>query len=53
MTEIDRLTPSQRLKVVCFPRESRERGGKAAKLGLSDEQIPILIARDRNGETFK
>ena len=35
-----------------LPRPARERGGKAAKPGLSDEQIPVLIARDRNGETF-
>ena len=35
-----------------LPRPARERGGKAAKPGLSDEQIPVLIARHRNGETF-
>ena len=35
-----------------LPRPARERGGKAAKPGISDEQIPVLIARDRNGETF-
>ena len=35
-----------------LPRPARERGGKAAKPGLSVEQIPVLIARDRNGETF-
>lgn len=35
-----------------LPRPARERGGKAAKPGLSDEQIPVLIVRDRNGETF-
>jgi transposase-like protein len=32
-------------------RPSRKRGGKAAKRGLSAEQIPIIVARDRNGAT--
>ena len=31
-------------------RTARKRGGKAAKRGLSAEQVPILIARDRHGE---
>jgi transposase-like protein len=31
-------------------REARKRGGTAAKPGLSAEQIPILIARDRVGD---
>jgi hypothetical protein len=35
-----------------LPRPAWERGGKAAKLGFSVEQIAVLIARDRNGETF-
>ena len=35
-----------------LPRPSRARGGKAAKPGLSGEQIAVLIARDRHGETF-
>ena len=30
-----------------LPRAPRKRGGKAAKRGLSAEQIPVLIARDR------
>ena len=30
-------------------RASRRRGGKAAKRGLSFEQVPVLIARDRMG----
>jgi len=34
-----------------MPRPSRRRGGKASKRGLSAEQIPVLIARDRVGET--
>jgi transposase-like protein len=32
-------------------RAPRLRGGKASKQGLSDEQIPVLICRDRNGNT--
>jgi transposase-like protein len=34
-----------------MPRASRKRGSKAAKPGLSDEQIPVLICRDRSGIT--
>jgi transposase-like protein len=34
-----------------LPRKSRKRGGKSAKRGLSAEQIPIIVARDRNGAT--
>lgn len=30
----------------------RKRGGKAKKRGLSSEQIPVIIARDRNGQTL-
>ena len=32
-------------------RSARKRGGKASKRGLSDEQVPVLIARDRNQAT--
>lgn len=32
-------------------RPARKRGGKAQKPGLSAEQIPVLIARDRHGAT--
>lgn len=32
-------------------RKARRRGGKAAKRGLSDEQVPILVLRDRAGQT--
>ena len=32
-------------------RPARKRGGKAKKRGLSDEQVPVLIARDRNKTT--
>ncbi len=33
-------------------RAPRKRGGKAKKAGLSEEQIPILIVRDRHGATL-
>lgn len=32
-----------------LPRKARKRGGKAEKPGLSGEQTPVLIARDRYG----
>lgn len=32
-------------------RPARKRGGKASKRGLSDEQVPVLVARDRSGST--
>lgn len=32
-------------------RAPRKRGGKASQRGLSDEQIPVLICRDRAGST--
>jgi hypothetical protein len=35
-----------------LPRPSRRRGGKARKRGLSGEQVPVLIARDRHGHTL-
>jgi len=34
-----------------MPRKSRKRGGKSVKRGLSAEQIPVLVARDRQGAT--
>ena len=34
-----------------LPRPARKQGGSAAKRGLSDEQIPVLIARDRTTAT--
>ncbi len=34
-----------------LPRQSRKRGGKSAKRGLSAEQIPVIVARDRNDAT--
>ena len=33
------------------PSTPRRRGGKAAKRGLSDEQVPTLVLRDRFGQT--
>lgn len=32
-------------------RKARHRGGSAAKRGLSDEQEPVLVVRDRSGAT--
>jgi len=32
-------------------RAQRRRGGKAAQRGLSDQQVPILVLRDRFGQT--
>lgn len=32
-------------------RKPRRRGGGAAKRGLSKEQLPVLVARDRSGAT--
>ena len=34
-----------------MPRAPRKRGGKASKRGLSNEQIPVLVVRDRAGNT--
>lgn len=33
-------------------RKARKRGGTATKRGLSDEQIPVVVARDRSGATL-
>ncbi len=33
-------------------RAPRKRGGKSAKCGLSKEQIPVIVARDRSGATI-
>jgi transposase-like protein len=35
-----------------MPRSPRQRGGKAVKRGLSSEQIPVVVLRDRKGATF-
>jgi len=34
-----------------LPRKSRKRGSVSAKRGLSAEQIPVIVARDRQGAT--
>ncbi len=34
-----------------MPRKARKRGGSAAKRGLSTEQIPVIVTRDRHGAT--
>jgi hypothetical protein len=34
-----------------LPRKARKRGGSSAQRGLSTEQIPIIVARDRHGAT--
>lgn len=34
-----------------LPRIARKRGGKASKRGTSAEQIPVLVVRDRTGNT--
>lgn len=33
-------------------RKARKRGGKASKRGMSNEQAPVLVARDRSGATM-
>lgn len=33
-------------------RPPRKRGGKASRRGLSQEQVPVLVARDRSGATM-
>ncbi len=35
-----------------MPRRSRKRGEATEKRGLSAEQIPVLVVRDRNGGHF-
>lgn len=34
-----------------LPRAARRRGGSARKRGINAEQIPVLVVRDRNGQT--
>lgn len=34
-----------------LPRRPRKRGGRAEKRGLSREQVPVLVVRDRSGVT--
>jgi len=35
-----------------LPRPARKRGGAATKRGLSNEQVCVLVARDRTGQTL-
>lgn len=50
ITEIDEIFLLESFKGQRnLPRPARKRGGTAQKPGLSAEQIPILIARDRGG----
>jgi transposase-like protein len=35
-----------------LPRKARKRGGNARHAGLYQDNIPMLVARDRNGATF-
>ena len=35
-----------------LPRKARKRGGKARHPGLHQDNVPILVARDRSGATF-
>jgi transposase-like protein len=35
-----------------LPRKARKRGGKARHPGLHQDNVPILVARDRKGATF-
>jgi transposase-like protein len=35
----------------CLPRAARHRGGVAGKRGINAEQIPVLVVRDRSGQT--
>lgn len=41
----------QRRRLALQQRPPRKRGGHAAKRGLSDEQIPVRVVRDRSGAT--
>jgi transposase-like protein len=51
-TYVLRSYKGQRRKLVAEQtRKPRHRGGKAAKRGLSAEQVPILVLRNRAGQT--
>ena len=39
-------------KSVSKHRKPRERGGKAKKRGISDEQVPVIVGCDRNGNVI-
>jgi transposase-like protein len=46
------ILESKKGKRAGLARKPRRRGGKASKRGLSDEQIPVMVARDRSGATI-
>lgn len=37
----------------CIKRETRKRGSSATKRGISDEQVCVLVVRDRTGQTLE
>ncbi len=43
--------PESRKGTRNLERKARRMGGKASKRGLSDEQVPVLVAADRSGAT--
>ncbi len=52
ITEADKTYILESRKGSCeLSRPAWKRGGKATKRGISSEQIPILVARDRFGRT--
>ena len=44
--------PSRAVGPICPPRKARKRGGTARHPGLYQDNIPVLVARDRKGATF-
>lgn len=50
-TYVLRSFKGQRQAVVSAGRAARRRGGKARQRGLSREQVPILVVRNRAGQT--
>jgi ISXO2-like transposase domain len=46
------IRESFKSKRASMPRKSRKRSGKSAERGLSGEQIPVIVARDRNDATI-
>ena len=43
--------PESRKGARNLERKAQRRGGKASRRGLSDEQVPVLVAADRSGAT--
>ena len=46
-----RSCKGQRQQLAQLARPARRRGGSAAKRGISDEHVPVLVLRDRSGAT--